>query len=224
MFRTSVFFLAFLSIAAAPIDPNAGIVIFLRMQAYGKLYLTSTYHMGPYSNGRSKIDTNAVPSRLEDDLISSTVSSSKPVTAFSAADKLKHRAVNGTVVIDPDTHVAFIAQTEKGGSEGDQYSIVQYSGSAPPAISKRHLPHFTLAGVGIGSGVMEMYLRFGVSSSKHASPGETGAAAFKEDYSGNDGIYTYTGALPNKAQSCRRSFAFVVKGKKIVGIRDSVEC
>lgn len=39
-----------------------------------------------------------------------------------------------------------------------------------------------------------------------------------------DGVYYYVGPVPQKAQTCMRSFAIVITKQVVVGIRESVEC
>ena len=132
---------------------------------------------------------------------------------------------------DPAHRVVLTMQNPKG-SGGITLSVMRYTSALPPSIPSRNLPRITIAGIGIGSAADEVFHRFGEPYAI-AKIGSPASGAARKRLFGHpswfvrnlgDGVYYYAGPVPNKAQSCVRTFGIVMQSRRVSGILDSIEC
>ena len=175
-------------------------------------------------------NTNAAVSSLETRRINDIFL--HPTSLFGPYHEGLRSVDYGSVVADVNQHILVVVQNRKG-SGGQQLAIIRYASRLPSTIHTQKLPKMTMAGISPNSLAGDVYFRFGepysitkiVSGSVPGveTPHELGHPSWFTNDLG-DGVYNYAGPVPNKSQSCAANFAIVIRYKKVLGLRESIEC
>ncbi len=204
-------------------------VRFLIAHAYGSVSLFSLHHEPLLYHGFGVSNTNAVPSEAEEERIDRAARIyGTSVGHFHGGPS---NVIDAAVLADTTQRIVITMQNPKG-SGGITLSVMRYSSTLPRSIPARHLPLMTIAGIGIGSPADEVLARFGEPYAI-AQIGTSAPSVARKHVLGKpswffkdlgDGVYYYVGPVPNKAQSCTRTFGIIMQSRKVSGIVDSVEC
>lgn len=197
---------------------------FLTSSAFGGLYLGAQPASYPRVNGFVVRTTNAVPSSTEAAMWNSMLRPEPRVPSASSLGEIALRDAHSRII-------AIIQGPKVWG--GVREVLTRYSGFGSDIIPQTDLSSLRIAGLKIGDSAYALYLHLGEPYSIARLIADRKLAPARRHVLGHpswfmtdlgDGVYNYTGAVPNKAQSCVTLYQVVIKRRHIDAIIASTEC